>query len=92
MSLILKFHGPRMAGPDGNPLDQVGKQLADAVTVASAGSYTFPASGIYRCIATAAHTIRFGAASLSTSTGGETWGINEKEFRYCAEGEKVYVT
>lgn len=89
MALSITFHGVRPLDLPGRLVDALGPQVLDAATVA--GNYTFPSDGLYRVVATADHTVRFGEASLASAANGEVWKANDKEVRYMHAGDKVYI-
>ncbi len=89
MAISITFHGERPRTGPGSSIDALGPQDGDAVSVTD--NYTFLKTGLYRCRATAAHTVRFGESSLNSATGGEGWASGDKEVRWFAAGQKVYV-
>ncbi len=89
MSLSVTYHGARPVDGPGASLDVLGKQYGAVETIAA--SYTIPSTGLYRCRATADHTVRFGDSTLAASTGGEVWLSGDVEIRHMNAGDKIYI-
>lgn len=87
MAIVITYHGSRPTDGPGANVDALGPQIGAAVTPSSGA--TLAAAGLYRVVATAAHTVKFGT-DATDATNGEPWASGDKELRWLPTGCKVY--
>lgn len=87
MSLYITQHGIRPRETGGANVDALAAQIGDTSVLVSGGQYIAPASGLYRIVTDAAHTVRLSGAAPA---GGEYWPVG-KEVRWLTAGDTVRV-